>query len=220
MAATLGCCQLAEEKQADALVHAGLHEGGGEHQASHDEPARIAPVQRGDFLAETTPVKVKSKPMQKATAGSGMHARDEADHGKDHHGQGHLQLPDPLVGDLSVRLGQVCIFQLLVPLAGSCDDGSTCTVSASIPCTYSRARARFTSSAGIPFFLHHFTSRFRNLSRFIAPFRIDCSITRQVSISHCSRSAAGLSEQPLPQILDHNLRPQAVFGPHVPHPLA
>src|SRR6056297_1827905 len=135
-----------------------------------------------------TPVNTRIRPIQKATAGKGMHSVKKHRTTKIPMAMATLIFQAPLSAfalSLSVR------FSYLSPFFRSSSALSINALkSASLTLwIYSRAFSRLAFWTGILYFLHHWASRAMNLFLFIAPMRMFCSMIWAVSNCHWAASS-------------------------------
>ena len=137
----------------------------------------------------TTPVNTRIKPIQKATAGKGMHSVRK-----------HRTTKTPMAMDTLICQAPLSAFALSLSLRFSYlspffRSSSALVIkvlkSASLMLlpTYSCAFSRFAFWAGMSYFLHHLASRSRNLSLLSAPMRMFCSMIWAVSNCHWAASS-------------------------------
>ena len=107
----MGNGQLTEKRQTHPLVNLCLYKGGRKHEASHNKPACVAPVEHGHLFSCYNTGKYQDQAYTKGHTRQGYAFRHKAEHDKHDHGNGHLDLPGPFVCVFLVLSGQIFVFK-------------------------------------------------------------------------------------------------------------
>ncbi|VTR64867.1 hypothetical protein DESC_270014 [Desulfosarcina cetonica] len=112
--AYVGNGQFFEHHQAGTFVHPGFHKGGGKHQAAHDEPAGVIPIEHGHLLAGGNPGEHEDQADTEGDAGQRDALGEKTEHHEDAHGHRYLDEPGALVGFGPILVRQLLVFEAIL----------------------------------------------------------------------------------------------------------